>query len=193
MDTSTSGEVVPPRWKAAIDRYRARFQHQHGWDVELTCPRCGTSAVPQYDGWTPSRAMALGSKPIIYANLSCRRCATDLRAAAGEKLVEMFSDVSIPPHNKRLIVALVAYTAISLAIVVGASMFLKGAVAVKWLPLALMPLWLMHHLSRWFGASVHSTRQQCACGNPLYKFMGMLGRSYCYRCSTCGNLLRLRD
>jgi hypothetical protein len=31
------------------------------------------------------------------------------------------------------------------------------------------------------------------CGEPDYVFLGMLGRSYCYRCSSCGRLLRLRD
>ena len=44
-----------------------------------------------------------------------------------------------------------------------------------------------------FNWQVHSPRFRCDCGQPAYKFMGMLGRSYCYRCSSCGRLLRLRD
>ena len=28
-------------------------------------------------------------------------------------------------------------------------------------------------------------------GNPEYSFLGLLRRSYCYRCSSCGRLLRL--
>jgi hypothetical protein len=45
----------------------------------------------------------------------------------------------------------------------------------------------------WFNSQVHSIRHRCECGRPDYVFMGLLGRSYCYRCSTCGRILRLRD
>jgi hypothetical protein len=45
----------------------------------------------------------------------------------------------------------------------------------------------------WFNWQVHGIRHRCECGNPDYLFMGLLGRSYCYRCSSCGKLLRLRD
>jgi hypothetical protein len=44
-----------------------------------------------------------------------------------------------------------------------------------------------------FNYQIASLRRQCACGRPDYRFLGMLGRSYCYRCDSCGRLLRIRD
>ncbi len=45
----------------------------------------------------------------------------------------------------------------------------------------------------WFNWQIHGARHRCECGQPAYVFMGLLERSYCYRCSTCGKLLRVRD
>jgi hypothetical protein len=48
-------------------------------------------------------------------------------------------------------------------------------------------------LGMWFNYQIASIRCWCECGRPGYKFMGLLGRSYCYRCSSCGRRLRLKD
>jgi hypothetical protein len=45
----------------------------------------------------------------------------------------------------------------------------------------------------WCNYRIASIRQQCPCGKPDYLFMGLLGKSYCYRCTSCGTRLRLRD
>ena len=45
----------------------------------------------------------------------------------------------------------------------------------------------------WCNYRIHSIRHECECGKPDYLFMGLLGRSSCHRCSSCGKLLRLRD
>jgi hypothetical protein len=45
---------------------------------------------------------------------------------------------------------------------------------------------------RTFNRRVYGLKAQCACGQPAYHFMGLLGRTDCYRCATCGRLLRLR-
>ena len=37
-----------------------QMQLQHGWEVELVCPKCGTVAQPVFNGWT--RTIELGSE-----------------------------------------------------------------------------------------------------------------------------------
>jgi hypothetical protein len=175
-------------------RYKQRGQHQHGWEVELECPKCHHQGVPQYVGWTPGNAINIGSTPTIYANLLCAECGHDLKEPAGEKLRELFKDVSIPPRNKGLIYRfLFAVIGIPLMVtgIVGA-----GVVAGWWGNRAFLWLniwWIIAGPAILiFNDKVHSIRFACECGKPNYLFMGMLGRSYCYRCS-CGKLLRVRD
>jgi hypothetical protein len=178
-----------------LTKYRERLKQQHGWEVELKCPHCGTVAVPVFNGWSPTYAMGFGNTPTIYANLNCPKCGAGLRDAAASKLVELFSDVQIPGKNRRLIVGAAAFAiavlVASMSVVAGvmrapALVMPAGTVAV--LSIALMRLYFV-----WFNWQVTSLRHECACGNPAYKFMGMLGRSYCYRCSSCSSRIRLRD
>jgi hypothetical protein len=63
--------------------------HEHGWEVPLRCDRCGADSVPNFHGWTPSLVINFGNKPTIYANLECPECGENMKAVAGEKLVEM--------------------------------------------------------------------------------------------------------
>ncbi len=172
------------RWR----QYRERLQHQHGWEVELTCPVCGV-VTPVYNGWTSSHAIHLGNTPTIFANLNCPQCVADLHEAAGKKLVELFADIAVTPFNRRLIVWFVGLCAGGIPLFLGAGTFLgslgQGATFLGVVYYGLLVMW--------FNGQVASIRYRCVCGNPTYKFMGMLGRSYCYRCSSCGKLLRLQD
>jgi hypothetical protein len=56
-----------------------------------------------------------------------------------------------------------------------------------------LPLLLLAPAIFWFNWRIASIRHRCACGRPDYRLMGLIGRSYAFRCSTCGRLLRLRD
>jgi len=167
-------------------KYQERLKHDHDWEVPLRCGRCGADSVPIMNGWTPSLAINLGDKPTIYADLECPKCAENLKEIAGEKLVEMFADESTHTKFKQLI-------ALFIAVVVGATaLFLL--LPRSWRTYAMIPFFLLlQPMIYFFNWQVHSPRFRCDCGEPAYKFMGMLGRSYCYRCSNCGRLLRLRD
>jgi hypothetical protein len=178
---------IPSPWA----RYRERLQHTHGWEAELRCPACGVVALPAFNGWTPSNAINFGETPTIYADLTCRSCGADLRQAASTKLVELFADVGVPTRNKRLMATFIA-------LILGFE--IPGTILSlfeRWreLGVALVraPLLLLAPAILWFNGQIASIRSRCECGRPDYKFMGLLGRSYCYRCSTCGRLLRLRD
>jgi hypothetical protein len=85
-------------------RYRETLRHEHGWEVELTCPQCGHTGLPRYEGWKPNLAGGFGKTPTIFANLACTKCGRDLRRAAGEQLVATFSRIAVPKGNKRLLV-----------------------------------------------------------------------------------------
>jgi predicted RNA-binding Zn-ribbon protein involved in translation (DUF1610 family) len=171
------------------EEYRQAMELKHGWGVELECTACGHSGPPEYKGWTPRYPTSFGSTPTIFADLECPSCGRSLEAEAGEKLVEMFSDVDIPSANRRLLVALtlcMVGLAAAAAILLAVTGSLWGAAPLFLLipMLALIPV---------FNRRIASLRQDCDCGNPDYVFMGMLGRTYCFRCASCGRLLRLRD
>lgn len=180
-----------PGKPASPDRSGTDLRHTHGWDVELACPACGTVAVPVFGGWTPSGAIRFGNAPTIYADLRCPNCGARQDDPAGAKLVELFARVEVPAANKRLMTAFIALivsfeVAGTIFILLGGWRALGGA-------LVRAPLLLLAPTLLWFNRRIASIRSRCECGRPDHKFMGLLGRSYCYRCSSCGRLLRLRD
>lgn len=168
--------------------------HAHGWSVELFCATCQKQAMPKVTGWVPNFEMHFGNTPTIYSTLHCANCGSDLKAEAGEKLVELFAPVAIPAENRLLIVLFIAAIVLPLALV----LLVMMGVWLGWWPaqssswLALLPV-LVGPLIFWFNRRVAALKEKCACALPDYEFMGMLGRSYCHRCRNCGNLLRLRD
>ena len=176
-----------------LTKYRERMQHQHGWEVELKCLSCGTTGIPTFNGWTPDMSMNFGNAPTIYGILHCSTCGADLKGAAREKLPELFADVTVPARNRRLMLGFVLFFIGFVAFLV-AGVFLFIVVGWKISAFLMPPLMILAAGARfWFNYQIASMRYQCECGNPAYKFMGLLGRSYCYRCSSCGKLLRLRD
>ncbi len=191
MTAEAQGDRLPGfGWRSFKARYNERMANTHGWEVALSCPRCGLEAPPVFDGWTPTSAINFGDEATIYADIHCLRCGADLKEAAGAKLRELFASVITPRGN---------VLAISIALVVVPEVL--GAVLIPlakdWRELSLhlmrTPLYYLAPAIIWFNWQTHSVRHRCACGQPAYKFMGLLGRSACYRCSTCGRLVRIRD
>jgi hypothetical protein len=178
-----------------LSKYKERVQHQHGWEVELQCPECNHDGKPKYGGWTPSKAIKFGDTPTIYANLTCSECGHDLKSEAGTKLTELFKEVRIPPQNKRLLYGFI-FVVYGLPLIF-AGILWAGVAAGWWgyssfVSLSLV-VWAIVPAIFYFNYKVHSIRFVCECGDPKYLSMGLLGRSYCYRCSSCGRLLRAKE
>ena len=169
-----------------------KLAHEDGWDVPLRYPRCGVEAEPACNGWAPNHAVHFGKMPTVIVNVSCAGCRADLRAAAADKLVELFGDVAINSTNRWLIAIFAIYFLLMLPLLLWTVMRFPVARGLEAM-IGVGHVLLIHPIIRWFNNRVAALRHSCACGKPHYKFMGMLGRSYCYRCSTCGQLLRLRD
>ena len=176
-------------------KYNQALRLRHDWQTALTCTGCGASAVPIYDGWTPKHEIAFGSTPVIYARLHCPQCGKDLRREAGEKLVALFSPVPPPVRNRRILMGFIGLMVglplvLCIALFAGVKMGYWGYRAFQgltFLPILIAPAILL------FNWQVNAIRRTCDCDAPDYRFMGMLGRSYCHRCATCGKLLRIRD
>ena len=169
-----------------LAQYRKRLTNDHGWEVSFPCGRCGADAVPNFHGWTPSQAINFGNKPTIYANLECPKCGDDMKEVAGEKLVALFAEEATPAKFKQM--------ALLFIVVLAGIPALLLVLPRSWWTYAMIPYFLLlQPMIFLFNWQVHSPRFRCDCGEPAYKFMGLLGRSYCYRCSSCGRLLRLRD
>ncbi len=177
------------KFKEKVSEYRQDMEHKHGWEVELECPACGYGGLPRYKGWAPRYPVAFGTTPTIFAQLECPSCGRDLEPEAGAKLVELFSQVDIPRANRRLLMVFALAAAVLVAASALVFAFTRSVLGI--IPLLLLTPMLASIPI--FNRKIASLRQRCDCGEPDYIFMGMLGRSYCFRCSNCGRLLRLRD
>ena len=122
----------------------------------------------------------------MYARLSCSGCGRSLGSEAGEWLVETFPAVRTHPACRRLLIGFVLLILLALAActIIEVTTDFHGVFRGF---LLLIPLSFV------LNYRIASLRLRCECGRPRYIFMGLLGRSYCQRCSTCGRLLRLRD
>jgi hypothetical protein len=105
---------------------------------------------------------------------------------AGEKLVALFAEDATPAKFKQMVLLFI--------VVLAGIPALLLVLPRSWWTYAMIPYFLLlQPMIFLFNWQVHSPRFRCDCGEPAYKFMGPLGRSYCYRCSSCGRVLRLRD
>ena len=162
------------------------MQHKHGWEVELGCSKCSWQGKPNYQGWTPNTAISFGNSPTIYANLICPQCSNNLKDEAEKKLAELFSKISVSVENKRFLLWF-AILIIAIPLLLVIILRKRGFAFFPYMIFLIFPAIM------YFNYKVASMRHRCPCGKPNYIFMGMLGRSYCYRCSSCGRLLRSRD
>ena len=173
---------------AILHGYRKALQYEYGWEVELTCPDCGHTGLPRHEGWEPNSAINFGNTPTMFARVACESCGRDVHPVAGDKLRVMFSEITVPKANRRLIVWFVVAVILLVTLPMVAQFVLRpGFHVASFGAILVLPLIFV------FNYRVASMRRRCPCGTPKYIFMGLLGRFYCYRCSSCGNLLRLRD
>ncbi len=174
------------RYKEMMQKYAEAMKMNHGWEEELDCPQCQKKVKPIYQGWVPNNKMNFGNTPTIFANITCPGCNLSLREQAGRKLVELFSSVPLPQNNKKLIVNFSIYMVVLVT-------FLIIALQVWKINLAPFSILLILPAIFYFNYKIALARKQCQCGKPNYIFMGLLGRSYCHKCLSCGKLLRSRD
>lgn len=181
--------------KSLMRRYKQVISQPHGWNVEIACDRCKSTVMPRYEGWSLSMAHNAVDGAAVYAKLACPVCGHRLINEAGSTLVKLFNAVPIPEQNLRIVkefvVALVlvpVFFAFVLFIGVQMDWWGNNAFALLVLSAVLIPLLVMRRNYR-----IAMLRTGCACGNPQYLFMGQLNGTYCYRCSSCGGLKRLRD
>jgi hypothetical protein len=178
-----------------FNKYKSVVGNTHGWGAELTCAQCAFNGLPRYEGWSPNLTVNISGRPTIYAKLACAKCGRRLTDEAGKKLVELFKDVAIPKQNVNIIKEFIAELiivpfAFAALLFVGVQFGWWGysAFAILAVSAAFIQPLVMRMNYR-----IALLRSRCDCGHSNYLFMGLLGRTYCYRCSSCGRKLRLRD
>jgi hypothetical protein len=169
----------------------------YGWDVELTCSQCKFSGQPRYEGWSPSLKTGIAGNVTVYAKVACPQCGRRLTGEAGGKLVDLFRDVDVPAQNKRIanwFIAGLILVPFALAFVLFFGMQMDwwgwglGTVWVLVVSAVAIPVLVVLKNNR-----VGELSLQCDCGRPHYVYMGSLDGAYCYRCFSCGRLLKLQE
>ena len=178
-----------------LQRYREALEQHHDWQLQLTCPRCAHTGLPRLEGRSETLAINWGDNPIIFMKLSCPECTQDLHDVAGQKLREEFGELNMPKRNsilRRRFLFIVIALPLLAAAALGTGMALGYWGAEVFLSFLVLALFTAPSLMV-FSYTVAQLRSSCRCGAPDYRFHGMLGRSYCYRCANCGQQLKLRD
>jgi DNA-directed RNA polymerase subunit RPC12/RpoP len=182
---------------SSLFRSGNRLQKTHGWDVELTCGQCGATTVPRFEGWSPALSTNLGPHVQVYAKVACPKCGSRLTDQAGRELTELFRDLDIPPKNKSVITQFVTRLFL---IPAGLAFVIFFGMQMDWWGWGLGTVWVLLVSAVAVPLLVLSRNRQiaalpgrCECGKPHYVFMGTLDGSYCYRCFSCGRLMKLRE
>lgn len=172
-------------------------QKTYGWDLELTCSRCKHAGLPRYEGWSQSLQTNAGGGVQVYAKVACPKCGSRLTDEAGNKLLDLFSDVEIPQRNSKIMkqfiagVILVPFT-LAFVLQFGTQMdwwgWGLGTVWILVVSAVAIPLLVLRKKK-----SIAKLEKTCACGKPHQVFLGSLDDADCYRCFSCGRLMKLRE
>jgi len=131
----------------------------------------------------------------VSAKLACPVCGRRLIDEPIRKLAELFAGVAVSAQNSRIMKQFIAGLVVvpvtlAFALFMGLQMGFWGnnAFGLLVLSAALIPLLVMLKNYR-----IALLRSDCGCKKPEYRFLGMLEGTGCYRCSSCGLLLRLQE
>src|SRR5574337_225431 len=168
------------------------LQKTYGWDVALTCGQCGVTGLPRYEGRSPSLHTNAGANVQVYAKVACPKCGNRLTNEAGRKLTELFSELDIPPANRKLISRFITFL---FAAPAGLAFVLFFGMQMDWWGWGLGTVWILAAsaiavplLVLWRNNRIARLPDRCECGKPHYVFMGALDGGSCYRCFSCGRL-----
>jgi DNA-directed RNA polymerase subunit RPC12/RpoP len=175
-------------------KYRNVTSTPCGWDVELVCSQCRTSVMPRYEGWSAHLAAGAG-EATTGAKLACPACGKRLIEEPVHKLTSLFNAVSLTAQNHRIVKQFIAGLVIvpvvfAFVLFVGLQMGWWGnnAFGILVLSAAVIPVLVLLKNYR-----IAMLRSDCVCKKPAYRFLGTFHGTNCYRCSSCGRLLRLQE
>jgi hypothetical protein len=177
--------------------FRADLNRSYGWDVELSCSHCTFSGLPRYEGRSPSLNTNNARNVVIHAKLACPQCGSRLTSEAGRKLIALFGDMDISERNRKILVRFI--TRLFLVPAVLAFVLFFG-MQMDWWRWGLGTLWvllvsvatipLVAYLKK---KELAGLPMECECGKPHYIFMGSIDNNHCFRCFSCGRLLKVRE
>ncbi|OGW42123.1 MAG: hypothetical protein A2010_19280 [Nitrospirae bacterium GWD2_57_9] len=173
------------------------IQKTHGWDIELTCTHCGFSGQPRYEGWSPSLQTNRGGNVRVYAKIACAKCGSRLTNEAGSKLVELFQGLDIPEQNKKIISRFILWLFLVPA---GLAFVLFFGMQMDWWTWGMGTVWILlvsgialPVLVSVKNRQVAQLPSRCDCNKPHYVYLGSLDNEQCYRCFSCGRLMKVRE
>ncbi len=176
---------------------RSNTNRTYGWDVDLTCRRCGFSGLPRYEGWSTGLETGLGARVQVYAKLACPKCGSRLTAEAAEQLGTLFRDTDIPAQNKKVLTQFILRLFLVPA---GLAFVLFFGMQMDWWNWGMGTLWILIISAIAIPVIVLARNRalagipgQCTCGNAHYVYMGALEGEHCFRCYSCFRLLKIRE
>jgi hypothetical protein len=172
-------------------KYNDRVRILQGWEVPLHCPHCGCDTVPRSESnGIDTKAVHKNPDdlPLLLSTMTCTECDHDLKDQASEKLTELFGDVPKKRGLPSLVMGLLFALPFVVVAIAWAGVFLGWWTDFGiWLYGGLAACGLVFLTGHYL---IHPKMYSCECGNPHFLLMGAVGRSYCFRCSSCSRLRR---
>ncbi len=169
----------------------------YGWDVELTCEGCGSAGLPRYEGWSPDLDSGPDGTIQVYAKLACAKCGRRMTREAGKKLTDLFREVDIPGENRNILTRFITRLFIVPA---GLAFLLFFGMQMDWWSWGMGTVWILAVSAITIPVIVLLRNRQlaqlpnrCECGKAHYVYMGTLSGEQCFRCFSCGRLLKVRE
>ncbi len=176
---------------------RRNQNRTYGWDVDLACEQCGFAGLPRYEGWSPDLEAGLGPAVQVYAKVACPRCGRRLTSEAGKKLLALFRDVEHSRENRNILSKFVARLFVVPA---GLAFVLFFGMQMDWWSWGMGTVWILVVSAIAIPVIVLARNRQlaalphrCGCSKPHSVYMGTLDGDHCYRCYSCGMLLKVRE
>jgi len=168
---------------------------QYGWDCELECLKCKHIGQPKIYALKQGKILRAKKIPVLHMTLHCLACGQDLQREAESEIVKLFSDIHISKKNAKLItwnrICSVCLSFL-LLLCLYFSMFTDFPIRQTFPSFVLISL-VFIVVVKYFVYQFTLLKKACACGSTKLVFMGSLGQSYCFRCASCGTLVKIDD
>ena len=180
---------------AFYDGTKESSRLKYGWDAELECLKCKHIGKPKIYALKQGRIPRAKKLPVIHVTLHCLECGQELQREAESEIVKLFSNIHISEKNTKLIIwnrICAVCLSFLLLLCLYFSIFTDLPIRQTF-PFFVLISVINIVIVKYFVYQFTLLKKTCDCGSTKLVFMGSLAQSCCFRCASCGTLVKVDD